>query len=116
MLNSTNSSYGVLFSVPVKYSSDDYNLFVRNTRRAAEVWMDEYKEFYYSAVPSAKLVAFGKYDTEYNCTTNHTVYDCMYVTSLVLMTDLLYGGKTIANHSSGIWKMFIQNYGKKRCV
>ena len=32
----------------------------RNTRRAAEVWMDEYKEFYYAAVPSAKIVDFGE--------------------------------------------------------
>ena len=32
----------------------------RNTRRAAEVWMDEYKQFYYAAVPSAKNVPYGK--------------------------------------------------------
>ena len=36
-------------------------LFIsRNTRRAAEVWMDEYKQFYYAAVPSAKNVPYGK--------------------------------------------------------
>lgn len=33
----------------------------RNTRRVAEVWMDDYKEQYYKAVPSAKHVPFGKY-------------------------------------------------------
>lgn len=32
----------------------------RNTRRAAEVWMDEYKNFYYAAVPSARNVPYGK--------------------------------------------------------
>ena len=32
----------------------------RNTRRAAEVWMDEFREFYYAAVPSARNVPFGK--------------------------------------------------------
>lgn len=41
-----------------------YNLFFkfvpRNTRRAAEVWMDEYKNFYYAAVPSARNVPYGK--------------------------------------------------------
>lgn len=33
----------------------------RNTRRAAEVWMDEFKNFYYAAVPSARNVPYGKY-------------------------------------------------------
>ncbi|ETE65447.1 Polypeptide N-acetylgalactosaminyltransferase 2 [Ophiophagus hannah] len=32
----------------------------KNTRRAAEVWMDEYKNFYYAAVPSARNVPYGK--------------------------------------------------------
>uniref|UniRef100_A0A1D5RJN4 Polypeptide N-acetylgalactosaminyltransferase n=1 Tax=Macaca mulatta TaxID=9544 RepID=A0A1D5RJN4_MACMU len=32
---------------------------IKNTRRAAEVWMDEYKNFYYAAVPSARNVPYG---------------------------------------------------------
>lgn len=47
---------------PYSFPGGSGNVFTRNTRRAAEVWMDEYKEFYYSAVPSAKLVAFGNID------------------------------------------------------
>uniref|UniRef100_A0A8C6L9B7 Polypeptide N-acetylgalactosaminyltransferase 2 n=1 Tax=Nothobranchius furzeri TaxID=105023 RepID=A0A8C6L9B7_NOTFU len=31
-----------------------------NTRRAAEVWMDEFKNFYYAAVPSARNLCFEK--------------------------------------------------------
>jgi len=35
-------------------------VFAKNTRRTAEVWMDDYKNFYYSAVPLARNVPFGK--------------------------------------------------------
>ncbi|KAL3873200.1 hypothetical protein ACJMK2_036345 [Sinanodonta woodiana] len=44
---------------PYTFPGGSGNVFARNTRRAAEVWMDEFKEFYYAAVPSAKLVNFG---------------------------------------------------------
>jgi len=32
----------------------------RNTRRAVEVWMDDYKKFYYAAVPYAKNTDYGE--------------------------------------------------------
>jgi len=35
-------------------------LIFRNTRRAVEVWMDDYKKFYYAAVPYAKNTPFGE--------------------------------------------------------
>ena len=36
-------------------------LLSRNTRRAVEVWMDDYKKFYYAAVPYAKNTPFGEW-------------------------------------------------------
>lgn len=44
---------------PYTFPGGSGSVFAKNTRRAAEVWMDEYKNFYYSAVPLARNVPFG---------------------------------------------------------
>ncbi|KAI9563190.1 hypothetical protein GHT06_010648 [Daphnia sinensis] len=44
---------------PYSFPGGSGTIFARNTRRAAEVWMDEYKKYYFAAVPMARTVSFG---------------------------------------------------------
>ncbi|XP_072382703.1 polypeptide N-acetylgalactosaminyltransferase 2 isoform X2 [Diabrotica undecimpunctata] len=44
---------------PYTFPGGSGTVFARNTRRAAEVWMDEFKNYYYASVPLAKSVNFG---------------------------------------------------------
>ncbi|XP_032515092.2 polypeptide N-acetylgalactosaminyltransferase 2 [Danaus plexippus] len=44
---------------PYSFPGGSGAVFARNTRRAAEVWMDDYKELYYRSQPLAKQVDFG---------------------------------------------------------
>ncbi|KOB67949.1 Uncharacterized protein OBRU01_18931, partial [Operophtera brumata] len=44
---------------PYTFPGGSGAVFARNTRRAAEVWMDDYKELYYKSQPLAKQVNFG---------------------------------------------------------
>jgi len=45
---------------PYSFPGGSGAVFAKNTRRAAEVWMDSYKELYYAKVPLAKAVPFGE--------------------------------------------------------
>ncbi|XP_072404993.1 polypeptide N-acetylgalactosaminyltransferase 14 [Chiloscyllium punctatum] len=44
---------------PYVFPDGNANTYIRNTERTVEVWMDEYKRFYYAARPSAKGRPYG---------------------------------------------------------
>eukprot|EP00066_Takifugu_rubripes_P028876 XP_011618142.1 PREDICTED: polypeptide N-acetylgalactosaminyltransferase 16 [Takifugu rubripes] len=44
---------------PYDFPEGNALTYIKNTRRAAEVWMDEYKQYYYSARPSAQGKVYG---------------------------------------------------------
>ncbi|XP_037072293.1 polypeptide N-acetylgalactosaminyltransferase 2-like [Pollicipes pollicipes] len=44
---------------PYTFPGGSGQVFAKNTRRAAEVWMDDYKKYYYAAVPLSRNVPFG---------------------------------------------------------
>lgn len=62
MLHEQHYSYFFIKNFFFKLHCRENNIFDvhRNTKRAAEVWMDDYKQFYYGAVPSARYVNAGE--------------------------------------------------------
>ncbi|XP_078255064.1 polypeptide N-acetylgalactosaminyltransferase 14 [Rhinoraja longicauda] len=44
---------------PYLFPDGNANTYIRNTRRTVEVWMDDFKRFYYEARPSAKGQPYG---------------------------------------------------------
>ncbi|KAJ8270671.1 hypothetical protein GJAV_G00117850 [Gymnothorax javanicus] len=44
---------------PYVFPEGNANTYIKNTRRTAEVWMDEFKLFYYSARPAARGKPYG---------------------------------------------------------
>ncbi|XP_071796164.1 polypeptide N-acetylgalactosaminyltransferase 16-like isoform X2 [Asterias amurensis] len=48
---------------PYTFPDGNANTYIRNTRRTAEVWMDEYKQYFYNARPSARGKPFGNVES-----------------------------------------------------
>ncbi|KAK6182543.1 hypothetical protein SNE40_010199 [Patella caerulea] len=44
---------------PYIFPDGNVNTYLKNTRRTVEIWMDEYKRFFYAARPSSRMQAFG---------------------------------------------------------
>ncbi|XP_039252173.2 polypeptide N-acetylgalactosaminyltransferase 16-like [Styela clava] len=47
---------------PYTFPDGNANTYIRNTRRTAEVWMDDYKKYYFAARPSAINKNYGNID------------------------------------------------------
>ncbi|XP_008578746.1 PREDICTED: polypeptide N-acetylgalactosaminyltransferase 14 [Galeopterus variegatus] len=48
---------------PYVFPDGNANTYIKNTRRTAEVWMDEYKQYYYAARPFALERPFGNIES-----------------------------------------------------
>ncbi|XP_074643915.1 polypeptide N-acetylgalactosaminyltransferase 14-like [Tubulanus polymorphus] len=44
---------------PYVFPDGNANTYIRNTRRTAEVWMDEYKQYFFQARPAARSKPYG---------------------------------------------------------
>ncbi|KAB0396076.1 hypothetical protein E2I00_020119 [Balaenoptera physalus] len=55
---------------PYVFPDGNANTYIKNTKRTAEVWMDEYKQYYYASRPFALERPFGNIESRLNLRKN----------------------------------------------
>lgn len=105
---------------PYKWRSG-VNVLKRNSIRLSEVWLDEYAKYYYQRIGHDKvrykIISFFFQRTKTECyivivTLTFSNVFCRAIMA-TCRTGRLCARNWVANRSSGIWTMFIQNYSSR---
>ncbi|XP_062863407.1 polypeptide N-acetylgalactosaminyltransferase 16 [Trichomycterus rosablanca] len=96
---------------PYDFPEGNALTYIKNTRRAAEVWMDEYKQYYYAARPSAQGKTYGsiadrlELKRKLNCNSFHWYLENVYPELSIPEQKITYsllqqGGLCLESHNT----------------
>ena len=110
----TCSRVGHVFRSKTPYTlpGGAHHVVLHNTARTVEVWMDEWKHFYYALNPSARHIDRGNIESRIQLREQR---NCKVIDSFLLSTDLLFrfSKNSLLN---GIWITFTQNLSYPKII